>query len=286
MLRAYPKAWRERYGDEFAALLADDIAERPRDRKRDLDVVRAGLTARLTTAGGTTATALAALAVFVAAGTSIWTQLANGTRSGKPDMTAVTVGLVTLSICGLAIAAAAAAAAASLARAIARTVRRGEGSRLWQPAALTIAGAATFAIGAAQIAGHSPAGSTLARWTWAATESISTYWIHPGRLLALPASEVAWMLASPIAALACLRGLAGLVAATGLAATWRRQVNWLAVAVLTPALVAAATWVIGSQHDANPSLRAGTLDLALVVAMTAAVVAIDAAARRPANSLA
>jgi hypothetical protein len=47
LLRWYPKAWRQRYGDEFTELLTADIGERPRSRRRTLDVVRRGLAARI-----------------------------------------------------------------------------------------------------------------------------------------------------------------------------------------------------------------------------------------------
>lgn len=282
LLRVYPKRWRDRYGEEFAALLADDIAERPRCLRRDLDVVRSGLTARLTT----DATTLAALLVFLAGATSIWTQLVSGTQNAKPDTTAVTLGLVTLSLCGLAVATIAVVGTVTLATAVLRTARDGGGRKLLRPAATTLAGAVTLGLGAQQISSHAQTAAPAARWTWAVTESISTYWIHPDRLLALPTSELAWMLASPLAAVACWRGLAGLATHTGLTAAWQRIARRLIAVVLTPALVTAATWVVGSQHDPNASLRAGTLDLALIVAMTAAVVAIDAATRRRSNSLA
>jgi len=283
LLRAYPKAWRERYGEEFAALLADDIAERPRNAGRDLDVVRAGLAARL----GSPATPLAALLLFAAATASLWTQLARGTGAGgHRDAAAATLGLVTLSICGLALAVVAVAATIGLGKATARAIRRGDGRGLLGPATTALVGAATLAIGVVRIGAHAPAASTVSRWTWAATETISTYWVHPGRLLDLPAPDLAWMLASPLAAIACWRGLAALAARTGATATWHRLARPLIAAVLTPALVTAATWVVGSQHASNASLRAGTLDLALIAAMTAAVITIDAAARRHENSLA
>lgn len=282
LLRAYPKSWRDRYGEEFAALLADDIAERPRCLRRDLDVVRSGLAARLSTTGAM----LAALLVFAAAATSIWTQLVNGTLHAQPDTAAPALGLVTLSICGLAVIGIAAAGGVAVSRAVARTIRRGAGRALVRPAATTIAGAATLAAGVLQISSHAPATTPLSRWTWAATESISTYWIHPDRLLTLPAAEIAWMVVSPIATAVLCRGLLALVVATGLAGTWRRNARLMAKAVLLPALVTAATWVVGSQHDPNAGLRAGTLDLALIAAMTLAVVAVDAASRRPKISLA
>lgn len=282
LLRCYPRAWRDRYGEEFAALLADDIAERPRCLRRDLDVIRCGLAARL----ATPATALAALLVFVAAATSIWTQLARGTLGARPDTTAVTIGLVTLSVCGLAVAATALTGTALLLAATVRTVRRGCGRRLVRPAVTALAGAGTLAAGAVHISAHAHAAVPVVRWTWAATETISTYWVHPGRLLGLPLSELAWMVASPVAAAACWRGLAGLARHTGLTGMWQRAARPLIAAVLTPALVSAATWVVGSQHDPNASLRAGSLDLALIAAMTAAVLTIDAASRRARRSLA
>lgn len=51
LLRWYPKAWRARYGDEFAELPIADIAERPRSAARRLDVARGGTVARLAGVG-------------------------------------------------------------------------------------------------------------------------------------------------------------------------------------------------------------------------------------------
>ncbi|HKD94325.1 MAG TPA: hypothetical protein VKB43_06400 [Gaiellaceae bacterium] len=47
LLRWYPTAWRERYGEEFTRLLEDDIRERPRSWHRTVDVARSGLAAQL-----------------------------------------------------------------------------------------------------------------------------------------------------------------------------------------------------------------------------------------------
>jgi hypothetical protein len=47
LLRWYPKAWRQRYGEEFTQLLIDDIGERPRSWRRTLDVARSGLGAHV-----------------------------------------------------------------------------------------------------------------------------------------------------------------------------------------------------------------------------------------------
>jgi hypothetical protein len=46
LLHWYPGSWRRRFGDEFAALMEDELAERPHNSRRTLDVIRTGLTAR------------------------------------------------------------------------------------------------------------------------------------------------------------------------------------------------------------------------------------------------
>ena len=51
LLRLYPRAWRNRYGEEFEQLLIADIDERPRSGSRTLDVFRSGSLARLAQAG-------------------------------------------------------------------------------------------------------------------------------------------------------------------------------------------------------------------------------------------
>lgn len=102
LLRWYPHAWRERYGEEFAELLAADIEERPQSVERSLDVTRGGIVARLADAGlaglplavpaGDAAQAAAARskhvlaslsslaaasAVFLVVGAAQWSQLLN-----------------------------------------------------------------------------------------------------------------------------------------------------------------------------------------------------------------
>jgi hypothetical protein len=79
-LRCYPKAWRDRYGDEFAALLTDTIEGGGRGIRMWWDVARGGFVARVETTGLVgdaagverrtkvgTMTAFCAAAVFVVA---------------------------------------------------------------------------------------------------------------------------------------------------------------------------------------------------------------------------
>lgn len=51
LLRWYPPAWRQRYGDEFADHLEQEIADRPRDLARTANVAYKGLVARVADAG-------------------------------------------------------------------------------------------------------------------------------------------------------------------------------------------------------------------------------------------
>ncbi len=55
-----------------------------------------------------------------------------------------------------------------------------------------------------------------ARIGWAATDTISTFWLHPNRLLALPAGELAWMVLCPTAVVIFGWSLVRLVRVTGL----------------------------------------------------------------------
>ncbi len=51
LLLWYPRAWRDRYGEEFTELLVSDIAERPHAPGRTVDIVGNGLRARLADLG-------------------------------------------------------------------------------------------------------------------------------------------------------------------------------------------------------------------------------------------
>jgi hypothetical protein len=146
LLLWYPRAWRARYGEEFAELLIADIEERRKSAARTLDVARGGIIARLADAGLTgfplaapagdeaaaarsrqaaasLASLAAASAVFLVVGAAQWSQLlnawvwkwrplANGPGHapayGIPETTA-TVGTTLVGVVFLAVAAAAAA---------------------------------------------------------------------------------------------------------------------------------------------------------------------------------
>ncbi len=114
--------------------------------------------------------------------------------------------------------------------------------------------------------------SQLAALARAATESISTFWLHPHRLLALPAADLAWMVICPIAVAAAVSSLMRLVRVTG-GLPYKSGFSLRQWAFL-PCLLGAAVWVISSQHASNPSVRAGSLDLFLIATMAAASYAV------------
>jgi hypothetical protein len=293
LLRCYPRTWRERYGDELAALIVDDVTDQPRSLRRDLDVVRAGLGARLSGCGMTAATAAVASAVvFVASALSIWTQLADGWLAAPPDSAAVTVGMVTLSLWLGAIVMLAAVAAARLARAAVRTARAGHLREVLRPLCVLLVSAGVFVAGVRLMAPRWP-GSTGgrdggllamgARVTWAATDSISTFWLHPHRLVGLPVGELVWMAVSPAAVIAAAWSASRLARAGRLPVSPRMpHVPTMAGITALPCFVTASAWVVGSQHAVNATYRAGTLDLVLIGLMaTATLTARNALSPHP-----
>ena len=70
LLRWYPPAWRDRYGEEFIDHLEQEFTDRPVDRRRSINVARKGLVARIGDIGLST-TAATSCDVRAALGTSI-----------------------------------------------------------------------------------------------------------------------------------------------------------------------------------------------------------------------
>ncbi len=303
LLRCYPAAWRERYGEEFGWLLADDLADRPHDLSRDLDVIRSGLRARLSCCGladgpirdstGLTTTILTASLIIVLGATSIWTQLADGSLHHPPDTYPARLAFTALTAAGAFLVAAAAGAGFAVVRGVVTAVRAGRGRQLRLPMGLLLVAVGVLVAGPVAVRGMWPGHlqartgqgvvAHIAQLTWAWTDSISTYWIHPARLLAQPRTELAWMVASPLAFLLLILAAQRILAAidpAGLAPSWVRAGRAAPTAIGTASVLACTTWVLASQHDSNLTLRAGSLDLALIAAMTVAAAVIRAATRR------
>jgi hypothetical protein len=235
LLRWYPRAWRDRYGEEFTELLISDIAERPRSAARALDVARGGIVARLADAGlcgfpvtgqgGQPASSLASLsaclAVFVIVGAALWSQLTVGWQWSAPASTATMAGMAAMSIAVLVLAVLVILAALPVGCAVTGRLMTGRDRRdLLVPslvfalclAAMFIGGRhfgngwpgtggrpwAGLRIGGHEWIGRGLVPGGLAAFSWAATLSVTTYWLHPAALAAFPAPEVAWMVASPL----------------------------------------------------------------------------------------
>jgi hypothetical protein len=254
LLRWYPRAWRSRYGEEFAELLVADIEERPRSASRTADVIRGGIVARLGQAGlgggapepgrHRSSASLAALgccaAVFTAVGGALWSQLTTGWQWSPPGTAGVTVAMLAMSAAMLALFALAVLAVLPVAWRVAAARPPG----LRGPSALFLAGLAVLVIGGRHFGngwpgtgGHPWAYQGLvpggvAAFSWASTLSVSSFWAHPAALAAFPTAELAWMALSPLAVAAAVTGAAAVVRRGGLAPD-----------VLSPRVLRFETWL-------------------------------------------
>jgi hypothetical protein len=304
LLRWYPPRWRERYGEEFAELLIADLSERPRCWRRDADLMVSGVRARLSGVGlgsGVLYQPQAALAVvccalvgFLGCGMSLWSQLVIGSRwSSSGGGVAVTTGVVTMSVGVTVLGIVVLLAAAPVIVEVIRAVRRGNARPLLGPALLVGIGLAVLLIGGHQLQAGWPgtgghpwrlqrwAPGSVASWGWAETLAITTYWAHPASLLALPGSQLAWTLTSPVVLAVTLAGAVRLVRRIDLPApvlAYEARLAEAAGVVMLGFLGAAAWWVLGSRAGTDEVFRAGSLDLVLVAGMAAALWVAAAAA--------
>jgi hypothetical protein len=298
LLRWYPPAWRARYGDEFAELLIAEFAERPRSWRRAADVARGGLLARLTGAGLTShelappeqvraglATAVCSLAAFLALGVAMWSQLTVGWEWAPPSATATRVGMVAMSAAALLLAVLMVLAVPPLAVAAVRGMARGQARRLRAPLLLAVTGAVVLAAGSHHFqnawpgtGGHSWAQQGLvpggvAAFSWAATLSVSSYWVHPVALSAFPAAEIAWMALSPLALIALVAGVTRTMRRLDWSPRLLRYEAWLvsaAAAGMTVFLAGGCCWVLA--EGARPGLfHAGAIDVASLAVMVLAL---------------
>jgi hypothetical protein len=296
LLRWYPAGWRARYGEEFTELLLAEFAEQPRSWRRAADVARSGLLARLTGAGLTShplepsrqaraglATAVCALAAFLALGVAMWSQLAIGWEWAAAGTGAgATLALVAMTAAAAFLAALALLAAIPVIWCAVRTLNR-HSVRL--PALLLLAGTSVLVMGSRHFAngwpgtgahpaaphGFLPAG--VAAFGWAGTLSVSSYWAHPAALAAFPAAEIAWMAVSPVALIAAVAGAALLVRRLDLSPRVLRYEAWLAssaAAGMAVFLAGAGCWVLA--EGSGPGLfHAGVIDVASLAVMMLAL---------------
>jgi hypothetical protein len=286
LVRCYPARWRERYGEEFIQLLIDDIEDRPRSLRRAANVIRCGLTVRVRDAGPGWA-----LAAFIACGVGIWSQLTIGWQWSAPAASATRAGMLLMTGAIVVLAAIGALALIPLAVSVrgARAAAR--------PLILTAVGTVVFTVGCVHF-GHGWPGtgghrwadrglvpSAVAQFCWAGTLWITSYWAHPGALAAFPASELAWMLVSPLALAAMLIGATRTlrrVHRSPRLLAYNRQLGTVAVAAMAVFLAGAGSWVVSGSAAPRGLFRVGAIDdLGLAVMAAALIVASRFLRRAP-----
>jgi hypothetical protein len=271
-------------------LLAAEFAEQPRSPRRALDIAASGLRARLAAAGldghplDRTAAAQAGLvtlagcgAAFLMFGAAMWSQLAIGLQWAVPADSGINFAVVCMSAGLLVFGVVAAAALGGLIRAAIGAVARGQGRQLVRPALTATSGLVILFVGGRHYANawpgtgghllwplvHVPAWA--AAYGWATTMWITSYVAHPGLLAAFPATQLAWMALSPVAAGLVVAGFAGVVRRLGIQACAKRYAKWLskiAVAGMILFLTGVLCWLMSA--GAGPPLadRVGAIDFA------------------------
>lgn len=308
LVRCYPPAWRRRYGDEFVQLLVDEISECPRSLSRTADVLWCGLSARLASAGlagdslepqeqlraGLGAVSLS-LSAFLAAGVAIWAQLTIGWQWSAPSASATKTGMLMMSGAMLGFVALAALGAIPILWTLCREMAAGRGRRLISPLAavgvgglVLIVGSTHFGHGWPGTGGHPWAGRDIvpepvARFCWAATLWITSYWAHPGALASFPGSEIGWMVASPLALGAMMIGATKTLRRLRLSQRVLRYELWLGLAagvVMAAFLAGAGSWIVSGGPGPRGLFRVGAIDSVGVVVMAGALIVAFRAAQR------
>jgi hypothetical protein len=317
LLRCYPRAWRERYGEEFAALLMEEWSERPRCARRTADVMASGLVARLSGAGMTgglldcaaqarasLAALVCTLAAFLALGVSMWAQLTIGWQWSAPDTTGTAIAVVVMTGAVIVFATLAAVAAAPVVWAVLRAFGLRQAQGLGRPMLLIASGLGVVVVGSRHFGngwpgtgGHPWAHQGLvpggvAAFSWASTLSVTSYWAHPGALSAFPLTEVAWMIASPMAMITVAVGCAKSVRRAHLSARVLRTemvLGQLAVGVMVLFVVAAGLWMLNGDPGSRGLFAIGAIDrfalIAMVACLLVAIRSLGRARRVPLSGL-
>lgn len=308
LLRCYPRAWRERYGEEFVEFLIEDFADRPRWSGRTCNVVTSGLLARMAGAGlrgpvsdapdqarASLAALIASLAAFLALGISMWSQLTIGWQWSAPDTPGTTIAMMAMSAVVVIFAVLAACAAGPVIWRVALAFLHKNARGLGRPLFLVGAGLAIVIVGSRHFGngwpgtgGHPwphqgivPGG--VAAFSWAATLSITSYWMHPSALLAFPAAEVVWMCCSPVALGMAVVGSAKVVRRVELAPRVLRMeimLGRVAAIAMSVFLGAAGLWTLKGGPGPRGLFNTGAIDrFALVVMALALGVAVHSLRR-------
>lgn len=296
----YPREWRARYGEEFVELLVEDLVEQPRSFRRSVDVARTGLLARFALLGfaGRSLDAeddgprsLAAfgcsVSIFLLAATAIWAQLTIGWQWSPPKTGATVSGMVLMTVAMVIVVSAGLICAAPVAWLALRTlVHRRSGSVL-RPLLLSAVGCTVLVVGTHHFANGWP-GTGAAHWAhqgivpggvaayaWASTLFVTTYWLHPAALAHFPASEVAWMVVSPVAVAAIVVGVCKTVRRIEISEgllRFERSLGHVIAAAMMLFFTGAALWVVDGGTGPRNLFHIGVIDVVELAVMVASLV--------------
>ena len=308
LLGWYPKEWRSRYGEEFVELLVADMEERPHSLHRSFDIVRSGIEARSASAGigghaldpddSPRRSLIAiggALSTFIVFALAMWAQLTIGWQWSPPNTESTSLAMFVMSGAIVAVGVLCLASALPVIWSIGRTVWRGGARNLLLPLLLTVGGAAILIVGTHHFAngwpgtgGHAwsrqgivPGG--VAAYAWASTLFVTSYWAHPTALGGFPASEVAWMIVSPVALATVLVGLAKIVRRLDLSPRVLHYESRLAIAItlaMATFFTGAGMWVFDGGPGPRNLFHIGAIDMIDLGAITLAMVVTGLAVRR------
>jgi hypothetical protein len=293
LLRCYPPAWRARYGEEFTQLLIDDMSERPRSITRTVDVVHSGLLARL--AGAGLAVLGVAVTAFLAVGVAIWSQLAIDWQWSAPDAPTTRTAMVVMWGAVVAFVVLGVLAAVPVVWSLGRAFVSGTARGLLVPSAIVALGLSVLIVGSVHF-GHGWPGTgghpwdgrdivpdPVARFAWAATLWVTSYWAHPGALGSFPVTEIAWMVVSPIALLATVIGAAKILRRLPFSTRALRFESWIgmaAVLAMAVFLAGTASWLFSGEPGPRALYRVGTIHWVSMALMAAALMLGFRAAER------
>ena len=308
LVHLYPKAWRDRYGDEFTALLISEFEEEPTSIRRTADVVVTGGMTRLVPSGlvghglepteqirASVVSLGCALAAFLAFGIAMWSQLTIGWQWSRPDTIGTTAAMVVMSASIVIFCVLGLLAAVPIAWSVLTRFARRDGRTLLRPTLIFLAGITLLIFGARHFGngwpgtdGHPwadqgivPGG--MAAFTWASTLSVSAYWMHPGALSSFPASEVAWMAVSPIAIGCVVVGAASTVMRLELSSKMLRyesRLGSIASFAMIAFLTGSCFWIIDGGTGPRDLFHIGAINIVEVVAMGLALAVARIAVHR------
>lgn len=302
LVRWYPASWRERYGEEFCALLESEFGERRTSLRRTVDIACGGLVARATLTGlvgiprdarqharASLAWLVAALGAFLVFGVAMWSQLVVAWQWTPPRTAGTTWATIAMSVAVAAFMVLGLASTVPIVATVLCRIGRGGARRLAVPGGLCASSVALLVIGARAFEngwpgtggrhwahqGMVPGG--LGAFVWASTLGVTSYWAHPGALRHFPELEVAWMALSPLVIAVAVAGAATTLRRLELSsrvARFELRLGLAASGVMGVFLVGAVLWLCDHQRPRSiPTnlFHVGAIDLVGAVVMALAM---------------